>query len=197
MELSVNFHAGFASFSANGSVERAASLVQPSRPPADAPIDVGRYLGAKGAAMGCMNNMSTIVDLTAGGVCARFPRLKMVSVESGFGYIPFLLELLDFHWRNMAPRGTPRDELLPSEYFRRQMYGTFWFEGSSAPLMEAWEDQLMFQTDFPHRGGLTPTQMNPNRNPQIVIRENLASLPERTLRKVLHDNAAKLYHCGG
>jgi predicted TIM-barrel fold metal-dependent hydrolase len=197
MELSVNFHAGFASFSGADAQGRAAQLTQLGRPPhptEGGPIDIVRYRGAKGAAMGQMNNMSTIIDLTAGGVCARFPRLKMVSVESGFGYIPYLLELLDFHWRNMAPAGTKRDELLPSEYFRRQMFGTFWFEASSVPLMEDWQDQLMFQTDFPHRGGLTPTQLNPDRSPKVVIRENLAHLPEPTLRKLLHDNAATLYH---
>ena len=54
------------------------------------------------------------------------PALKFVSVESGFGYITYLLDSLDWHWRGY---GAHLDsELLPSEYFQRQCYGSFWFE---------------------------------------------------------------------
>ena len=49
------------------------------------------------------------------------PELHFVSVESGFGYLPYLLESLDWHWKNYGvPIDTP-SRCLPSEYFRRQM----------------------------------------------------------------------------
>ena len=70
-----------------------------------------------------------IANLITGGVCHRFPNLKFVSVESGVGWIPFALEHLDWQWKNCGvPQEHPEYDLLPSEYFMRQMYGCFWFE---------------------------------------------------------------------
>ena len=74
-----------------------------------------------------------LADLIFGGVCHRFPELKFVSVESGVGWLPFILEGFDWQWRNSGIwREHPEYELLPSEYFRRQIYGCFWFEGRRA-----------------------------------------------------------------
>ena len=58
----------------------------------------------------------------------RFPELKIVSVESGAGWIPFILEALDYEMDENAPRRRRALSLLPSEYFKRQIYATTWFE---------------------------------------------------------------------
>ena len=88
------------------------------------------------AAMGVsffMSNARTISQLDHGGICHRFPELNFVSVESGVGWIPFALEALDWQWQNCGVRlEHPEYDLLPSEYFRRQIYGCFWFERESA-----------------------------------------------------------------
>ena len=76
-----------------------------------------------------MANVKVIANLITGGVCHRFPDLKFVSVESGIGWIPFALDHLDWQWKNCGvPEEHPEYDLLPSEYFKRQMYGCFWFE---------------------------------------------------------------------
>ena len=84
------------------------------------------------AAMGVsffMSNARTIAQLITGGICHRFPELNFVSVESGVGWIPFALEALDWQWKNCGVHlEHPEYDLLPSEYFRRQIYGCFWFE---------------------------------------------------------------------
>ncbi|HRE03098.1 MAG TPA: hypothetical protein PLV68_17495, partial [Ilumatobacteraceae bacterium] len=46
--------------------------------------------------------------------------------------------------------------LLPSEYFRRQCYSTFWFDRVSLPLLSAYPDNFMFSTDYPHPISLSP-----------------------------------------
>ena len=88
------------------------------------------------AAMGVsffMANARTVAQLVTGGICHRFPELNFVSVESGIGWIPFALEALDWQWRNCGVhKEHPEYDLLPSEYFRRQIYGCFWFERDSA-----------------------------------------------------------------
>ena len=87
------------------------------------------------AAMGVsffLANARTIAQLVTGGICHRFPALNFVSVESGIGWIPFALEALDWQWRNCGVhKEHPDYDLLPSEYFRRQIYGSFWFERDS------------------------------------------------------------------
>ena len=48
-----------------------------------------------------LDNLTTgIADLIFGGVCHRFPDLKLVSVESGVGWIPAAMETFDWQWRN-------------------------------------------------------------------------------------------------
>ena len=80
-----------------------------------------------------LDNMRCLGDLFFGGVCHRFPDLKFVSVESGVGWLPGVLETFDWQWRNGGIGVEhPEYDLLPSEYFRRQVYGCFWFERQAA-----------------------------------------------------------------
>ena len=142
-------------------------------------------------------NASAITSLIFGGICQRFPRLNFVSVESGVGWIPFLLESMDWQWNNTGSfREHPELELLPSEYFARQIYACFWFERGSAraaiELLGA--DHVLFETDFPHPTGMTPGPASAATAPRTHLAEHLSGLSEADLRKVLHDNAARLYH---
>jgi predicted TIM-barrel fold metal-dependent hydrolase len=117
-----------------------------------------------------------------------------VSVESGFGYIPFLLDSLDWQWVNAnAPARYP-DRLLPSEYFRRQVYAMFWFEKESLELLSKYQDNVMFETDFPHPTCLCPGPGSAAPSPAEVIERDTAIVGEAVMRKVLQDNASRVYH---
>ena len=39
-----------------------------------------------------LDNSNAVMDIIFGGICHRFPKLNFVSVESGVGWVPFLLE---------------------------------------------------------------------------------------------------------
>jgi uncharacterized protein len=133
----------------------------------------------------------TITDLIFGGVLQRHPDLKVVVVESGIGWVPFLLELMDYHYlENRVVEVSPELEMLPSDYFRRQVYSCFWFErvGPARLLDVIGADRVMFETDFPH-----PTSLWP---PEMVREQATSCLSGRTAeeqRMVLVDNAAALY----
>ncbi len=83
--------------------------------------------------------------------------------------------------------------LLPSEYFRRQMYATFWFEQGIDRQIDLYPDNVMFETDFPHPTSLSPGPGSHAKSPQQTIATNLAALDDATLRKVLHETASLVY----
>ncbi len=151
---------------------------------------------AKQSAGFFLDNSAAIGDVIMGGICHRFPRLKFVSVESGIGWIPSYLEALDWQWRNMgAYTEHPERDLLPSEYFRRQVYGCFWFERESARrVLNLYPDNWMFETDFPHPTSLSEGPSSSSGKPREWVDKHLGGWPEELLQKVLHDNAARVYN---
>jgi len=151
---------------------------------------------ARFSALAFIGNSLGISEIICGGVCHRFPSLNFVSVESGVGWIPTLLEALDWQWAN-AGVGIehPEYELLPSEYFRRQIFACFWFERDViARAAELYPDNIMYETDFPHPTSMTPGPATIAQHPNEYVTEALGNLPEETLSKLLHDNAARVYN---
>jgi uncharacterized protein len=135
-----------------------------------------------------IGNARVVVNMICSGMLDKFPRLKIVSVESGTGWIPFILEALDYEMAENAPGPMAKLALLPSEYFKRQIYATTWFEKRNlASLIDSvGEDNIMFETDFPH-----PTCLYPD--PLGTARTNMESLSDSVRRKILGDNALRLY----
>ena len=142
-----------------------------------------------------LDNSRAICELIASGICHRFPRLNFVSVESGVGWIPFVLEGLDYQWLNMgAHKEHPERDLQPSEYFRRQVYACFWFERESARrVLDLYPDNFLFETDFPHPTSVAEGPVSTTGKPKDWLERHASGWPEELLRKVLHDNAARLY----
>ncbi|MCA9511701.1 MAG: amidohydrolase family protein [Myxococcota bacterium] len=150
---------------------------------------------ARASVMAFIDNARSISDVIMGGVPHRFPRLQMVSVESGVGWIPFVVEGLDWQWKNNGVRKEhPEYDLLPSEYFRRQIYASFWFEeGGLADAIARFPDNILFETDYPHPTCQAPGPASAGTHPRLYAERALAGLPDATLQKVLHDTAARLY----
>jgi predicted TIM-barrel fold metal-dependent hydrolase len=143
---------------------------------------------ALGSLMVMISNFRTIGNLLLSGVLERHPTLKVVSVESGLGWIPFLLEGLDYEISECAPHVAEHLSMPPSAYFRRQVYACYWFERDSmrGALDTVGPDNILFETDFPHPTCLYPDSMTRAAEP-------LADLDPEVRRKVLSTNAAKLY----
>jgi len=144
-----------------------------------------------------MGNASTITTLITGGVCHRFPDLKFVAVESGVGWIPCHLDILDWQWLNCGvAKEHPEYTLLPSEYFQRQIYSSFWFERSTLnfALERLGTDNILYETDFPHQTSMTPGPASAAIPPAQYIHETLGDLTPEVRHKLLWKNAADLYH---
>jgi uncharacterized protein len=135
-----------------------------------------------------IGNARVVVNIICSGMLDRFPGLKIVSVESGTGWIPFILEALDYEMDENAPGAKAKMSLLPSEYFKRQIYATTWFEQRNLPALidSVGEDNIMFETDFPH-----PTCLYPD--PLKTAETNMRGLSPAVRRKILGENGIELY----
>ena len=143
---------------------------------------------AIGSAMMYLSNARVLANLIFSGVLERFPTVKFVSVESGIGWIPFFLESLDYQIYESSPSAVKALSLSPSEYFKRQVYGCFWFEQRQVkPVIEALgASQILFETDYPH-----PTCLYPD--PVASAERALEGVTDDVKRRVMQDNAAELY----
>jgi predicted TIM-barrel fold metal-dependent hydrolase len=176
-ELPLNFHIG-------GSVSQASFAGNAKWPSFNE--DEGLALGS---AMLYVGNARVIANLLYSGVLERHPTLKVVSVESGIGWIPFMLEALDHQLTETAPHLLgERLTMMPSEYFARQMYACFWFESRNlVPAIERLgTGNCLFETDFPHPTCLYPDSLH-------RAAEHLADGDATLRRRVMSDNAAAVY----
>lgn len=182
LDLVINFHVGVGS-----TAEDIASF----RELRDGQFDYGYWAG--NSTLAFLANSATMTKLIVSGVCERFPRARFVSVESGFGFVPYLLEALDWQWRNIgAPEHHP-GWLLPSEYFRRQIHCTFWFEQRSLGMLSDYQDNVMFETDFPHSTALAPGGASLAPSPRDVLEADAKLIDADVLEKALSTNARSLY----
>ena len=146
-----------------------------------------RKLGL-GSSMMYLSNARVLSNLIFSGLLERHPDIRFVSVESGIGWIPFLLEAIEHQFGETSPGALNELSLTPLEYFQRNIYATYWFEKRDiAHTIEVLgADNILFETDFPHPTCLFPDSMD-------LAAPGLATLSEEVQRKVLQDNAAALY----
>ncbi|MEY2944108.1 MAG: hypothetical protein RLY97_2122 [Pseudomonadota bacterium] len=139
-----------------------------------------------GGAMLFINNGKTMGNLILSGLLDRYPKLKFVSVESGLGWIPFLLEAIDYQ---MSETGFNAYKLQkkPSEYFKSNFYACFWFERRNLvhDIRQLGVDNCLFETDYPH-----PICLYPVDNMDHAF----AGLDEGDKVKLLSGNAALVYN---
>jgi predicted TIM-barrel fold metal-dependent hydrolase len=137
-----------------------------------------------------IGNARVVSNVIVSGMFDRHPDLKIVSVESGVGWIPFILEALDYEMSENAPNEFKALKKRPSEYFKSNLYATFWFEINRNKLQDlidsVGEDSILFETDFPH-----PTCLYPH--PLETVEAKMETITPEARRKIYGENARKLY----
>jgi uncharacterized protein len=123
------------------------------------------------------------------GTFEKFPRLKLVLLEAGAGWISYFLDRMDAAWSSYAGRRMPIKE-KPSHYFQRNV----WISGD--PDEQAFpaivdivgEDKFFWASDFPHSDHVS--------NYVEELEEMAGRLSPSARPKVLGDNVANLYKLG-
>ncbi len=122
------------------------------------------------------------------GTLERFPKLKIVLVEANIGWMPFFFDLLDKRMHEHYE--FPGVKLLPSEYFKRQMWVTFVVDPLGLKMGYEWmgADRFMWSTDFPHPACVWP-------NAKAKCEEQFANtgIPKEDYWKIVRDNAAEVF----
>ena len=132
----------------------------------------------------------SLTTLICGGVLESFPKLRIVSAENDVGWIPHYMSRIDHGYAKYgAMQGNPLP-MKPSEYVRRQIFATFQEDPVVAATYKLFgSDNYMWGSDFPHSDSTWPDSYK-------FIERDLAGVPEGVRRKIVFENAAKLYHLG-
>jgi len=118
-------------------------------------------------------------------VFERYPNLKIAFGESGIGWIPYVLDRMDFEFEDQY-HDLPL-KLKPSEYWRRQCKATFQYDRVGTKLIdEMGVETLMWGSDYPHPDGVWPESAK-------YISEQFKHLPDDVTRKMTCENAGKFY----
>lgn len=116
-----------------------------------------RWMLPARAAISCMMLNQVLVDLLFSGVTVRHPRLKLVLAESSLGWIPFVLERLEFEQHNYRHLGDALPREPAGELFRRNFHCTFQEEHLGVELIpRIGADNVMWAADYPHGDGSFP-----------------------------------------
>ena len=145
----------------------------------------GRVIGVAGR--NPVELMMAFASMAAGGVLERHPGLRCAFLEGTCGWLPWWLWRLDEAWEKFGPGSEVQISRMPSEYFHRQCFiATDSDEKPLSQVIEAiGDDNIVVSTDYPHSDGLFP----------VAIEEftKLEGVSERSKKKILWDNCARLY----
>lgn len=132
--------------------------------------------------------MPLITEMIFQGVFDRFPKLRMGAIETGVGWIPHFLEMIDDRWwRNRHWAGSTIEQ-VPSDYFREHWLATFIVDRAGVAVRHlVGVDNMAWSTDFPHHGNDWPYSRR-------VVDQLFAECAEEERRKIVCDNARRFWN---
>lgn len=138
--------------------------------------------------------LDPFVGLLGHGVLERHPGVKLVLAESGLGWLPWVVQEMDYRYRRLVSnkaywnqRGGIGLSMPPSEVFRRQVYVTFQDDEVGVDLLKYFgADKVMWASDYPHPDSTWPESRQ-------AIQRQMKGLAPEIRKKILCDNAMRLY----
>lgn len=135
-----------------------------------------------------LHNLIHLTNWVINGLPERFPRLKLLWIESGLAWIPFIMQRLDNEYM-MRTSEAPALKRLPSEYIQDMFFTSQPMERPrDQSLLEATfraikaESQLLYSSDYPHWDFDLPSTIY-----------DLPFLDEAAKRAILGGNALRLF----
>jgi predicted TIM-barrel fold metal-dependent hydrolase len=138
--------------------------------------------------------LEPFVDLFAWGILERHPELRIVMAESGLGWLPWVVQELDYRHERLweakdfwnQKGGIPLNA-RPSELFKRQIYATFENDPVALSLLAFFgEGHVLWASDYPHPDSTWP-------NSRAVVERQMRHLAPALRRQLTRENAVALY----
>jgi len=132
-------------------------------------------------------NMVHLTNWIMNGLPERFSKLKVIWIESGLAWVPFMMQRLDNEYM-MRSSEAPALKKLPSEYMRDMFFSTQPMEMTDMAALEQTfrmmkaETQLLYSSDYPHWDFDLPSTIY-----------DLPFLSEQGKRNILGANAMRVF----
>lgn len=133
-------------------------------------------------------NMVHLTNWLMNGLPERFPKLKVIWIESGLAWLPFMMQRLDNEYM-MRSSEAPALKKLPSDYMRDMFYSSQPMEITDQAALEQTfrmikaETQLLYSSDYPHWDFDLPSTIY-----------DLPFLDEKAKRNILGGNAMRVFN---
>jgi len=132
----------------------------------------------------------SLSHLIFSGVFERYPGLQVVSLEHEVAWAGHFLNVIDYTYTQRVPRPDWyrfKDGALPSDFFHRNVFISFQEDALGIQIRSTiGVDNLMWGSDYPHAESTFPRSRE-------ILDEILREVPEDERRKLVRDNAARLY----
>ncbi len=135
------------------------------------------------------NSAASMADFLFSGVFIRYPGLKVLYAECQIGWIPYLLERLDDVWDTHRGWSGSQTHVPhpPSTYYRDHVYSCFFKDAVGVRMLDiVGEDNVMFETDYPHQDGTWPYSRQ-------AAAEQFGMLTDAQIHKLARGNAISLF----
>ena len=131
-----------------------------------------------------------MTDMIFAGVFERNPKLQVGSVEHEISWAPHWLRNMDYTYEE-RPQYIPfksKERMLPSDYWRRNMFGVFTEDDIGVRCRDVIGiDNMMWGNDYPHSESTWPRSM------ELLDRHTKGILGEDERNLIVHDNLVELY----
>jgi predicted TIM-barrel fold metal-dependent hydrolase len=157
----------------------------------------GRIRGAAGKTLRDATSRATkafgpatsLCDMIFSGVFERYPRLIVAVVEFELSWAPYLLDTMDYTYRERQEEAIYRfeDDMRPSDFFHRNVVLSFQEDAVGIRLRDViGVDTLMWGSDYPHSESTFPRSRE-------ILGEILAGVPDDEQAKIVGTNTARVY----
>ena len=138
-------------------------------------------------------SLVTAAEWLWSGIFQRFPTLRVVLSEGGIGWVPMLLDRLDYVTSHSGAGGglTWDGDLSPSEVLLRNFSFCMLDDPSTLPVIDRiGSDRVMLETDYPHSDSTWP-------DCQALLRERFgdpaAGLSDDDVANITYRTAARVF----
>ena len=135
---------------------------------------------------GVMQLIPAVSSMVCDGLFDRFPRLKVLVVESGAGFAAYVMDRLDEKFQRFGSASPMKQR--PSEYFRRNLWYVMDPQERSidAQCDLVGEDRFLWGSDYPH--------IDSHIDAANEVRSALSGMTEHRRNLVLGGNARALFN---